>query len=160
VVRDERPGGRTPGNGVQRRGLDLPVALPIQLIANTVDDLDPFDTPFEHLGAVNQVEIAMPQAIFHVLHAAPLVRVRQQRLAEKVDRVGENRQFTALGELELAIDAQEIAQVQLLRQCPASFADLLLPDINLNAFRPILEVEKLYLAHAAPLHDAASGTDP
>ena len=37
----------------------------------------------QRLRVVDQVEIAVPQAELHVLHAAPLVGVRQQRLAQE-----------------------------------------------------------------------------
>src|SRR5438105_3056772 len=125
-----------------------------------MDDLDPLQASLEDLGVVNEVEIAMPQAKLGVLHAAPFIGVGKQGLTENLNRIGENRQFTGLGHTEVAVHAQKVAKVQLLGQGPACFAYLLLAHIDLNAARPIFEVEELNFAHAASLHDPAGGAHP
>ena len=81
-------------------------------------------------------------------------------LPRNVQRVGEDRQLAGLGLAQVAVHAEQVAEVELLGQCPAGFADLLLADIDLNPAGPILEVEEKDLAHATPLHDPAGGTDP
>ncbi len=113
----------------------------------------------ERFRIVNEIEIPMAQAILHLLHAAPLVGMRQQRLAQELDGIGKNGQLARARLSQGAVDAKQVAQVQLLSQQPSLFADLLLTQVNLNAPGPVLQVEKEDLAHTAPLHDAARDAD-
>src|SRR5205807_9096006 len=100
VVRDERPGGGAAGDRLQCRRLDFLVTGGVKIIADGANDLDAFLGAFEHLRAVNEIEVTMPQAKLDLLHAAPLIGVRQQRLAQKVHRVGKDRQFALLRQLQ------------------------------------------------------------
>ena len=72
--------------------------------------------PVERLRVVDQVEIAVPEAKFHLLHAAPLVGVRQQRLAEEMKGVGEDRQLAGRVLPECPVDADQVAEVEVGRQ--------------------------------------------
>ena len=47
-------------------------------------------------GVVDQVEVAVPQPVLHLLHAAPLVRVRLQRLGQERQLVGEDGRLAGL----------------------------------------------------------------
>src|SRR5207249_367208 len=96
-------------------------------------------------------------AIFHVLHPAPLVGMGQQRLAQKMESVGENGQLAHLGHSECTVDADEIAEVELLRQSPAGFTNLFLSEHHLDFSRPIPNVDKMRSALAATLQDSSRG---
>ena len=69
------------------------------------DDLDALEDPIQRLRVVDQVEIAVAQAELDLLHAALLVGVRQQRLAQEVQLVGEDGQLAGARRTELAINA-------------------------------------------------------
>ena len=157
VMRDERPGRRAPGDGLQAGGLHLAVALLVEILAHAADNLDPLLGPVEHFGAVDQVEIAMPQPEFDLLHSAPLVRMRQEGLAEVVNLVGEDRELAGLRQAQRAVHAEQVAEVELLCQGPAFFTHLTLADHDLNAARPILQLQEMRLAHAAAQDNAAGG---
>src|SRR5207302_11473853 len=57
VVRDERPCGGPAGDGLQRGRLDFLVALSVEIIADTPDNLDALLGPLQDLRAINQIEI-------------------------------------------------------------------------------------------------------
>ncbi len=183
MVRDERPGRGAAGDGVQGRRFDFEVALLVEIRADAANDLDALERAIEQFGVVDQVEVAMPKPKFHVGHAGPLVGVRQQRLAEKGQLVREDRRLAGACLAERSLDAEEIAQVQLLSQTPALRADLLQTDVNLDPTRPIdvlsglvlsldrgrlardrlagpvPQVEKMDLAPNAPPHNSAGDAD-
>ncbi len=108
---------------------------------------------------MNQIEISHPLAQFRVGQSMMLVRRRLERFGEEHELIRENRQFAFLGMLQLPLDANDIAQVEALRDGPIRFADLLLADVELNSPRPILQVQKNQFSRVAEQHDAARGAD-
>ena len=178
VVRDERPGRGAAGDGVQRRRLHLEEAAVVEVAADGADDQHALAGAVERLRVVDQVEVAVAQAELHVLHSAPLVRVRLQRLGQDRQAVGEHRRLAAARLAVGAVDADQVAEVEQLGQLPAGFADLLLAEHHLDAARqvgdlldfslalaldfaqrrlagPVLHVEEVDLAALAAADDAA-----
>src|SRR5262249_54582508 len=86
-------------------------------------------------------------------------RVRLERLAEKMERVGEDGRLAHLRLAEAPVHPKKVAQVELLRQRPTGFADLLLPEHDLDAAGPVLEVQEMDLALSAALDNPPGGAD-
>src|SRR4051794_35553800 len=96
--------------------------------------------------------------------------MRLQRLAQVRQRLDEDRRLAGPRQTERAFDAQEIAQVEVLRQRPALLADLLLADhhldlaaLHLAGFlvlaerrRPVPQIDPVYLP-ADPAQDDPPG---
>ena len=80
-------------------------------------------------------------------------------MVRKCRLVGEDRQLAGLGALQLAVDADDVAQVEALGQGPVLVAHLALADQHLDPSGPVADVEEDQLAGAALQHDAAGGAD-
>ena len=63
---DERPGGRTAGNRVQRRALHLDEPTRCQRAADRLDNLRPVDKAWQHALAMDQVDVAHPLSQFRI----------------------------------------------------------------------------------------------
>ena len=60
MVRDERPGGRAAGDGVQRGAFDLHESLAGQRAADRLHDLGSPQKALQHPFGVDQVQVAQP----------------------------------------------------------------------------------------------------
>src|SRR5208337_2385807 len=103
VVGDKRPGRGTSGNGMQGWGFHLAESSPIEEGANGADDLDALKGPIEHLGVVDQVEVAVPEPKFDILHAAPLIGMGGQRFSQVMQLSSEHGQLAGARLAKLAI---------------------------------------------------------
>ena len=77
-----------------------------------------FDRPrnvWQRLGVAEQVDVALPVPLFDVGQAVPLLGRRQQALAQERQRRGEDGQLAGPGVAERAVDADQVAQVELAR---------------------------------------------
>ncbi len=81
------------------------------------------------------------------------------RLGEEVQLLGEDRQLAGLGALQLAFDADQIAQVEALGHGPVLIADLVAADEHLDLAGPIANIEEDQLASLALQHDPAGRAD-
>src|SRR5262245_52212632 len=131
-MRDERPGRRPAGDGLKRRRFDLTKAQVIQVLSNRSNDRNPLLGPVESLRRVDQVEIAVAEPELDVLHSLELLGVRQQRLAEIMNLLGEYCWLAHPCFAESALHPQEVAQVKQVGQLPAFLADLFLADVDLD----------------------------
>ena len=127
-------------------------------LANRADDLRAIQKPRHHAFAVRQVEIPQPLAQLGVGEAVMLFRRRGQALRENREPLGEDRKLARLRAAQLAVDADDVAQVEALGQLPI-VAHLLLADEELNLARHVADVDELQLALVAMQHDAAGGAN-
>ena len=153
VVRGERPRGRAAGDGVQRRAFDLDEAFARQRVADRLHDLRPPQETLPLAVGMDQVEIAHPLPQLGVGQALVLFRRGFDALGEEVDVGGEDGQLAHLGAAQLAVDADQVAQVELLGQFPVLLAHLLHADRHLDASGPVVQVEEDQLAGPAQEHD-------
>ena len=145
-MRDERPGRRSPCNGMQRRRLDLAVAPFLEETADPANDADALQRAIEQHRVVDEIEIPMPEPKLHLRHAGPLVGMRIQRFREVRQLVREDRRFAAARLAEAPFDADEIAEIEFLRDLPAELADLLLAQVDLDPARPVEDLGLFVLA--------------
>ncbi len=158
-MRDERAGGRAAGDRLHRGRLDLDESLLGHRLAKRGDQLRAAEEDGQRLGIAEQVDVALAVALFDVGQAVPLLGGRQQALGQKRELFGEDGQLAGLGVAEAAVDADQVAQVELFDQAPAEIADLLLADEDLDVVGPVAEVEEDDLALPAPEHDPAGDAD-
>ena len=83
----------------------------------------------------------------------------RQRLAEDRELVDEDRDLAGLGTAQRAVDADEVAEVELLHQLPLGVGQVAAREQELNAAGRILDVEEPQLARLAAEHDAAGDAD-
>ena len=74
---------------------------------------------------------------------------------KKRQAFGEDGQLAGPGPLQLAVDADDVAQVEALRQGEVRIADLGLADHDLDRAGPVANLEPVDLARRAAEHDAA-----
>ena len=153
VVRGEGPRGGAAGDGVQRRAFDLDEAFARECVADRLHDLRPPQEAFPLAFGVDQIQIAHPLPQFGVRKTLVFFRRSFDALREEVDFCGKDRQFADLCADQLAVDADQVAQVELLRQLPMLLAHLLHADGHLDASRPVVQIEEDQLPGPPQEHD-------
>ena len=107
------------------------------------------------LGVGHQVEVALAVALLDVLQAVPLLGRRAQRLREDGQLAHFDRRLAGLRAEQVAGDAEEVAEVDLLEQRVRVGAERLLLEVGLDAAAAVPQVDEGCLAHAAQRHDSA-----
>ena len=128
VVRFEGPGRGAGGDRVQRGSFHLDKALPRQRVADRLHDFRAAQKTRQHALGVCQIEIAHPLPQLGVGQAVVFFRRRFERLGKKMEPFGEDRQLARLGALQLAVDADQIAQIKAFGQGPILLAHLSAAD--------------------------------
>ena len=125
---------------------DLDEALAGQRVADRLHDLRALQEPRQHALGVDQVEVAHPLPQLGIGQAVVLFGRRLDRLGEEVQLLGEDRQLAGLGALQLAVDADQVAQVEALGQGPVLLAHLAAADEHLDLAGPVADVDEDQLA--------------
>ena len=86
-----------------------------------------------------------------------LFRRGGQALREHREPLGEDRELAGLRAAQLAVDADDVAQVEALGERPV-VADLLLTDEELNLAGHVADIDELQLALIAMQHDPPGGS--
>ena len=159
VMGRKRPGGRPAGDRVQRRPFDLDEPAAGQRVADRLHDLRPPQKPLQHAVGVDQVEIAHPLPQLGIGQALVLFRRRGNRLGQELQVLGEDRQLALHGPLQLAVDADDVAQIEALGQGEVLLAHLVLADHHLDRAGPVADLQPVDLARGAAEHDSAGGPD-
>ncbi len=128
-------------------------------LAERGDQLRAAQEDGQRLGIAEQVDVALAVALFLVGQAVPLLGRGEQALGQERQLLGEDGQLAGLGMAEAAVDADQIAQVELFDQAPAEIADLLLADEDLDVIGPVAKVEEDDLPLPAPEHDPPGDAD-
>src|SRR5688572_9328336 len=87
-----------------------------------------------------------------------LFRRRLTRLAEEIQFFGKDRQLACFRATQLTIHANDVTQIELIRELPILLANLALADEQLNAARPIQNVGEDEFAFVAQQHNPARGS--
>ncbi len=87
-----------------------------------------------------------------------LLRRRFDRLAEEMQFLGENRQLARVRAAQPAVDADDVAQVELPGQLERLFADLFLADEQLDVARPVADVDEDQFAGVSQEDDSSRGS--
>ena len=113
----------------------------------------------QHAVGVDQIEIPHPLPQLGIGQALVLLRRRGDRLGEELQVLGEDRQLARLGPLQLAVDADDVAQVEALGQGEVLVAHLALADHHLDRAGPVADLEPMDLARGTAQHDSPGRAD-
>ena len=116
VVRRERARERAAVERLQDRRLDLDEAVVVEVAAHGGDDLGARDEQLARLLVGHEVELPAAVARLDVLQAVVLLGRRAQRLREHGEVVDPQRDLAALRAQRGAVDADDVAEVDLREQ--------------------------------------------
>ena len=159
VVGDERTGRCAACDGVQHRGLHFDVAHVVQIVAQMLDESGAEDEVLLHLGIDHQIHIALAETHFLIGQAMVLLGQGQQRLGQQHNGSSAHRYLTGLGFENLALTADDVANVVLLELVIRLFAQLVDLDEQLDAAGIVLQIAEHDLALTALAHETAGHTD-
>ncbi len=111
-VRDERPGSRAAGQGLQHRRLDLEEPAPLQRRAHRPHHRDALPGDGARLGTHDQVDVALPDPRF-LAHLLVRDRKRPQCLGDDLPGIGQHRQFAAPGTDDLSVREDDVAEIDV-----------------------------------------------
>ena len=141
-------------DGVENRGFDLNVAHVVEIIAQMLDELRADDEVPLDLGVDDEVDIALTVAGFLIGQTVELLRQRQKGFGQQRDVLGAHGHFAALGPEDLALDADNIADVILLEAVVVVLIHLVLAGVELDSAFLVLQIAERDLTHAALGHHA------
>ncbi len=155
MVGDKGPGYSAAGNGLHHGCFHFQEPLAVQKAAGGPDNLAPGLKDFSHLRVDNQVKVALPVTQVHIFQAMPLFRQGPQRLGQDNKALSRNGDFTHPGFKDIAVDSDDVAQIQFAEEFVGFFTHIVGTHVNLNSAAGVLDVGKGGLAHAPPGHDPA-----
>src|ERR1035438_3761886 len=103
-----------------------------QLPRNGRHDLRTRDEYVPDFGIRDQVQVALAIADLDVFQAMPFFGHREQRLREEIQSLGVHTQLAGSGSEEVAFDADDVAEVQLLVKREVLLTYRVFADINLQ----------------------------
>ena len=158
VMGHERPRQRAAGDRLHHRRLDFEVAARVQ---ESPDVRQHAAADLEHaprVGIDDEIEVALPVADLDVAQPVPLLRQRQEALGQELELRDVDRQLVGPRPEQVALDADEVAEVEQLEDREVALADRVLADVGLDLRLAVGEREEVGLAEAADGQDAAGGS--
>jgi hypothetical protein len=159
VMRDERPRRCAAGDGVQHGRFDLGKAAPAERLPHRIDDPRAAEHFLQHAVVVDQVDVPLPQQHFDIFGPMKFLRGLGQRLRQEGHLVDADRHFAGVRQLQMAVDADQIAEVDAADHFPLLVSEVGLREHQLNPPGPVLQVEELELPLVVAEHDPAGETD-
>ena len=150
VMRRERARGGAAGECLQHRRLDLREAFLAQDLVDRLDHLRAFEEHLARLGVRQQVELAIAVARAEILHPVVTVRRRAQRLGQQRALDHAERELPALGDVHVAVDADDVADVEAQHVLVGLLAHRLLARDELHRAGLVAHVEERRLRVIAP----------
>src|SRR3954468_2777776 len=97
----------------------------------------------------NQVEVALSVTRLHILKSVPFFRQGPERFREQLELVHLERRLAGLGEKAIALDADEIAEIDEFKQFDDLRTDFFCVEVNLDPPRRIPHIDKMAFPHVA-----------
>ena len=145
------------GNRLHRGRLDFDVAATVKEAADFVDDGAAFEKNFFHVRIANQIKVTLTVANFGVFESVPFRGRRAQRFGDDGEGFELDARFAGFGAEQRAGDADEIAEVEVRENIPASrrlFFHGIFLRVNLDASALVAHVNEHGFAHLAVRGDA------
>ena len=158
VMGFEGPGCGAAGDRMERGAFDFDELAAMERFADRADDFGAVQEARHDAVAIHQIEVPHAMAELGIGEAVMLFGRRGEALGEDREVLGEDRELAGFGAAELAVDADDVAQVEALGEWPI-VADLLLADEELDLARHVADVDEDELAGVALEDDAAGGAD-
>ena len=159
VMGDERTCCRTARDGVEAGRLNFHKAAAIHEAADLAHDCRALLEGVTYLGVDDEVNVTLTVAHIGVLQTVPLLGQRNEVLGQQSQLGDLDRDLTLLGAEYLAGDADEVADVHLLKALVNVLAQCVTGDVQLETAIAVGQVCKGCLAHDALGHHTASQTD-
>ena len=93
----------------------------------------------------DQIQIALPVARLHVFEAMPLLRHGEQRLRQELELLHMHAQLAGARAEQIALGADQVADIENLKQPEIIRADGIAPDIYLELLAVLREVRETRL---------------
>ena len=116
MVCDERPRRGSPQNRMHHRCFHFHVAALVKKTPNFPNDFRARNENFSRAVIHNQVKITPPIALLDIRKPVPFLRQRQQRLAEQFELRYPHGQLIRLRSEQMPADADDVAQIEQLKQ--------------------------------------------
>ena len=145
--------------GHQHRGLHLDEALTVQIAANAADDSRALNESVLHLGIHDEIHIALAVTHVNIGQAVILLGEDLQALGEQRYLFCMDGDFTGFGFENIALNADDIADIQLFEIGIVFLADNITCHIALHDPLEILQAAEGGLAHDVFCHHAAGDAD-
>ena len=159
VVGVEGAGGRADLERGQDGGVDLQEALFVQIGADLLQNQAALDKSVLDLGVHDEVNVALAVTRLAVRQAVELLGQGQQTLGEQRQLGDADRNFAHLRAEHLALDADDVTDIQLLKGGVGFIAQQVALDKNLDVALLVAQMGKAGFAHDALGHHAASQRD-
>ena len=144
VVNGREPGAA--GERLQRRRFDLDEVALGEPFADREHDLVARDEQLARVLVGDQVELAVAVAGARVAEAVVLVRRRAQRLGEQRALDHRERELAALGDVHAAVDADDVADVEVEDAVVGLLAERVHAHDDLDRAGQVAQVEERRLA--------------
>ena len=106
-------------------------------------------------GIYHQIDVSLAIARLDIRQTVPLFRQRSQTFGQQAQSSGLNRQFFCLGAEQMTPNADNVTDIQGLKQGINLISEPVLSCVNLDPSTPILDVKKCGFPHFADSHDSA-----
>ena len=160
VVRHEGPRRRAAVQRLHHRRFHLDESARFQLPPQRSDQARARHEHLAHRGIGDQVQIALAVTRLHILQAVPLLRHGKQRLREELEPLHVNAQLARARAEEIALHADDIADIHQLEEVEIALGYRVLLHINLQAFAVLLQMREPGFTHVPQRHEASGRAHP
>ena len=153
------PCGCAAADGVEYRRLHLHVPAVVQEIAQILDKCAAHLEIPPDLRIDDQVHIPLTVAGFLIGQAVELLRQGQQGFGQQGNFLHAHAHFSPLGTEDLALDPHDIADIVFSEPVVYLGVHFVLPGVELDTARPVLEVAEADLSHTPFAHQPSRDGD-
>ena len=116
MMRLERTGCRTAGNGMQHRRFDFQEMTVVEILADSLYNFGPFDECVLDFRIDNQVQIALTVPRFFIGQAMEFFRQRPQGFGKECPFFDTDRRFPCMSRKDRAFYTDNVPDVQQFEQ--------------------------------------------
>ena len=121
VVRGERLGHGSAGDGVHHRSFDFDESVGVEEAAQRLHDFGALDEDLAHVGVHGEIDVATAVAGLDVLQAVPFFGQWEQVFHQERDFFDVDGEFAGAGAEEIALYADVVAEVEQLVELQSPF---------------------------------------
>ena len=153
VMRPERFGCCSSGDGMEHGGFDLTETLAVKEFTDSLNDKGAREEDLFDLRVGNQIEIAPAIPNLNVGKAMPLLRKGTKRFSEETELLNLKGKLSCLRPENFPFQSDEISDIESFKELEGFFTDDLFLKVNLYLSIPVLDLNKTGLAEIPDGHD-------